>query len=350
MTENLPPAAAGNAERPRILVVDDDPGVLQAVRRLLSREDLEVILANGPLEALNLLRQREMAAVVSDQMMPVMTGVELLTLVRQTWPATVCLMMTACEDMRVVQDVINRHLVHFFVTKPWDSRAFRSLIQEAVQMHQRNLRSAGGAGALSAEILHGIRDQASKSAFSLAKAVDARDKYTHQHSQFVANYAQVVGRAMNLGPEALEELHIGGLLHDVGKIGIPDGVLLKPSRLTNEEFAQIKQHPQIGVSIVDPIGFPFNIMAIVGQHHENYDGSGYPKGLGGDQVALPAQIIHVVDAYEAMAANRVYRTARDPEWIVAEFNRCRGSQFAPGVVDLFLQELKKGNLVAPELT
>jgi putative nucleotidyltransferase with HDIG domain len=330
----------------RVLAVDDDPGILDALRRVLRIPGVELHLAHGPMEAMGKMQEIQAAVVISDHMMPVMTGVELLSLIRQNWPATVCIMMTACEDMRVAQDVINRQLVHFFVTKPWDSRALRELVQKALRVHE-DLRAAAGPRA--ADLQKDIRENAGKAAFSLARAVDARDNYTRRHSENVAAYAQVVGRAMKLGPHQLEELRIGGLLHDVGKIGISDGILLKPGRLTEEEFQVIRQHPTIGESIVEPIAFPWNIAAIVGQHHENYDGSGYPRGLAQDQIVLSAHIIHVVDAYEAMSANRVYRTAREPSWILAEFNRCRGSQFSPAVVDVFLAEYQRGAIQAAEV-
>lgn len=334
---------AGPSPRPRVLVVDDDTGVLHAVRRLLGRGDVEVLLAQGPLEAIALLREKPVAVVISDQMMPVMTGVELLTLVRQNWPATVCIMMTACEDMRVAADVVNRRLVHFFVAKPWDSEAFRALVQDALELSRRQ---TPGLAALDGRLLREIRDQAANAAFSLARAVDARDRYTHRHSENVAAFALLLGRALGLADDRLQELRIGGLLHDVGKIGVSDVILLKPGRLTEAEILTIKTHPEIGVAIIEPISFPWNIAAIVGQHHENHDGTGYPKGLAGEEIALPARIIHVVDAYEAMAANRIYRTARSREWILAEFKRCRGTQFDPQLVDTFLEELTSGRIAA----
>ncbi len=331
----------------RVLAVDDDPGILDALRRVLRIPGIELSVAHGPMEAMGMMQELQAAVVISDHMMPVMTGVELLSLIRQNWPATACIMMTACGDMRVAQDVINRQLVHFFVTKPWDSRALRELVQKALRLHEELRASPGTSGK---DLQKDIRENAGKAAFSLARAVDARDNYTRRHSENVAAYAQVVGRAMRLGPHQLEELRIGGLLHDVGKIGISDGILLKPGRLTEEEFQVIRQHPAIGESIVEPIAFPWNISAIVGQHHENYDGTGYPRGLAQDQIVLSAHIIHVVDAYEAMSANRVYRTARAPEWILSEFARCRGTQFSPAAVDVFLEEYRRGAIQAAEVT
>jgi putative two-component system response regulator len=296
------------------------------------------------MEAMAILRENKIAVVVSDQMMPGMSGVELLTLVRQNWPSIVSIMMTGCDDIQLAADVVNRRLIHYFVTKPWDNEKLRSLIAEAAEVYQKQVKQTEGSFKVDSGLLKELRDSAGKAAFSLARAVDARDKYTHSHSANVASFAQVVGRAMGLDDNDLDELRIGGLLHDVGKIGIPDEVLLKPSKLTDEEFRAIKMHPMIGVSILEPINFPWNIAAIVGQHHENHNGRGYPEGLSGTDIVLAARIVHVVDAYEAMAANRVYRTARDPDWIEKEFERCRGSQFDPDITDVFLEELRAGRL------
>jgi putative nucleotidyltransferase with HDIG domain len=264
--------------------------------------------------------------------------------VRQNWPATVGIMMTACGDIQVAADVVNRRLVNYFISKPWDGKLFVTLVKEAVDVHRALEKNPGGTFQVDATLLRNIREQASKAAFSLARAVDARDQYTHRHSENVSALAVELGRALGLDDVAIEELRIGGLLHDVGKIGVSDSILLKPDRLTEEEYAAIKAHPVIGVSIIEPISFPWNIEAIIRQHHENYDGSGYPDGIRGEDIVLSARIIHVVDAYEAMKADRVYRKARTSEWIESEFTRCRGTQFDPNVDDVFLKELHRGRM------
>jgi putative two-component system response regulator len=331
----------------RVLIVDDDQGVLHAVRRLLGKTGYEVLIAGSPMEAVSVMQRQEVAVVISDHMMPGMSGIELLTLVRQNWPATVGIMMTACGDIKVAADVVNNRLVNYFINKPWDSKLFITLVKEAVEVHRALVNNPGGAFQVDATLLRNIREQASKAAFSLARAVDARDRYTHRHSENVSALSVNLGRALGLDDAAIEELRMGGLLHDVGKIGVSDNILLKPSRLTEDEYKAIKTHPVIGVSIIEPIRFPWNIEAIIRQHHENHDGSGYPDGLQGDEIFIPARVIHVVDAYEAMSSDRVYRKARPLEWIEAEIARCRGTQFDPNVIDVFLIELRAGRLPLP---
>ncbi len=327
---------------PRVLVVDDDPGVLTVVQKLLAHEDFDLKIAQSPLEAISIVREGNIAVIISDHSMPNMTGVELLTLVRQQSPTTACIMMTATTDMKLAEEVVNQRLVHFFVTKPWEPGRLQQIVHQALEIHRRQTQSPEAAYGEAA--LLRAHEHASRAAFALARAVDARDRYTHSHSERVAGLAQKVGRAMGLDPQNLEELRIGGLLHDLGKIGIPDHVLLKPGKLTEAEFHFIKMHPIIGVTITEPIDFPWSIAAIVRQHHENHDGSGYPTGIGGSDICISARIIHVVDAYEAMSADRVYRKSRLPEWIIQEFERCRGSQFDPEVTDVFLDILRRGDL------
>jgi putative nucleotidyltransferase with HDIG domain len=278
--------------------------------------------------------------------MPGMTGLELLSLVRRSWPKTVGILMTACKDVGLAAEAINRSLVQYYIPKPWDNRAFLGLVGEAADLNrQRGLKPGNSTG--DTGMLGYLREQSGRAAFSLARAVDARDRYTHRHSENVAELALVVGRAMGLSDNELEELRVGGLLHDVGKIGISDEVLRKPGKLTRREFDAIRLHPEIGASIVEPVGFVWDIAAIVHQHHEDHDGAGYPRGLLGDNIVLPARIIHVADAYEAMAADRVYRPARSLDSIKKELMRCRGTQFDPVVGDIFLEQLQKGVIPYP---
>jgi putative two-component system response regulator len=322
---------------PRVLIVDDDPGILMALKQLLTSDEgrYELLIASSPIEAISIFRKGPLAVIICDQAMPDMSGVELLTLVRQQSPTTVCIMITGMTDMKLAEEVVNQHLVHYFVTKPWDSGKMQQLLDQAIETHER--RDPGEAYGEAAQLK--AFEHASRAAFSLARAVDARDRYTHSHSSLVSAWSQVMGKTLGLTSDLLEEIRIGGLLHDLGKIGIPDEVLLKTGKLNDKEFHYIKMHPIIGVTITEPIDFPWTITAIVRQHHENHDGSGYPTGISGDEICLPARITHIVDAYEAMSANRVYRNSLPMEKIESEFERCSGSQFDPDLTKVFLNLL-----------
>lgn len=171
---------------------------------------------------------------------------------------------------------------------------------------------------------------------AMAEALDARDAYTAGHSRRVADYSVAIARALALPAEQIERLRIGAMLHDIGKIGIPDSVLLKHERLTEEEFALIRQHPAIGRRILERIGRFQPYLAAVELHHENHDGTGYPHRLRGEEIPLEARIVHVADAYDAMTSNRPYRQRMPEEKVRRILAECAGTQFDPRIVEIFL--------------
>jgi len=176
---------------------------------------------------------------------------------------------------------------------------------------------------------------------SLAMAIDARDHYTRLHSVCVTKYAVMIGETMGLSKHDLELLSHGSLLHDIGKIGIPDNILLKQGKLTEEEVTQLRKHPQIGARILGDDG-PFkDIVPLVLYHHEYYDGSGYPYGLKGEEIPLGARIIAVADAFEAMTSNRPYRQRYSVVKAKEELLKGMGSQFDPTIVKAFIKVLKE---------
>ena len=162
---------------------------------------------------------------------------------------------------------------------------------------------------------------------ALAAAVDAKDPYTHGHSQRVSAYSVMSGRQLGLDDETLAALEMGGLLHDVGKIGVPDAVLTKPDRPTEEEWQLLKRHPVVGAEIVAPVGFSQPVLDVVRHHHERMSGRGYPDGLAGEAIPLVARIASVCDAYDTMTSDRAYRRGLGHENAVAELRRCAGEQF-----------------------
>jgi len=177
---------------------------------------------------------------------------------------------------------------------------------------------------------------------ALAEAIDARDHYTHSHSENVEKYALEIAQELNLAAKDIELISEACQLHDLGKIGIQDSILIKSSALTKEEWKIMKSHPEKGAQILQPLTFMHGVIDLIRQHHENYDGSGYPDKLKGDQIFLGARIIHLADAYEAMISARSYRkTPLTKAAAVEEIKRCTGTQFDPKIVEVFLKVLDK---------
>lgn len=172
---------------------------------------------------------------------------------------------------------------------------------------------------------------------SLSAAIDAKDAYTEGHSRRVAYLGEQIAKNMGLKTNEIERVHIAGLLHDVGKIGVPEAVLCKPSRLTDEEFEEIKKHPEIGYRILKDLTGLEDVLPGVLHHHERLDGRGYPHGLKGDEIPQMARILACADTFDAMSSNRAYRSAMPREKVLAELERCKGTQFDPEVVDAFLK-------------
>jgi len=187
------------------------------------------------------------------------------------------------------------------------------------------------------------KEQKLRFVHALAKFLDSRDPYTANHSENVANYALKIAQEMRLSQEQCEAIHIGGLLHDIGKIGVPESILTKPSRLTNDEFEIIKRHPVQGYEALKHMSFfkKNGVLDIILYHHERYDGKGYPVGLKGEEIPLVARIMSLADSFDAMTSNRVYRFAMDLDYVVKEIEKNKGIQYDPEIADVFLNILKK---------
>jgi HD-GYP domain-containing protein (c-di-GMP phosphodiesterase class II) len=181
---------------------------------------------------------------------------------------------------------------------------------------------------------------------SLMRAMEARDKYTEGHSQRVAEITEQIAKELKFSDERIERINMASMLHDVGKIGIDDSILNKPDKLTNEEFEIIKTHPQIGYSILEDIENLKDILPMVRNHHERYDGKGYPDGKNAEELPLDVFIIQLADSIDAMATDRPYRKAMSEQYIVNEINKYSGTQFHPKVVEAYMSILRKqGKLV-----
>ena len=195
-----------------------------------------------------------------------------------------------------------------------------------------------------ASLYENLRENYFRTVQALVAAVEAKDPYTRWHSTNVAKYAVAIGRDMGMSPTQLEDIHISSILHDVGKIGISERIISKPDRLSREEFDIMKDHPAHGIRILEPIGFAPAIIDAIYQHHERYDGKGYPRGLAGEQITLAARVLNVSDTMDAMLSERPYRGMISAEEVLAELERESGKQFDPKVSETARRLIEKGLL------
>ncbi|MCP5057878.1 MAG: response regulator [bacterium] len=351
---------------PTVLFVDDEVNILKALQRLLRHEGWTVLTANRGSDALALLDRHPAQVVVSDQRMPEMSGVELLSSVRERHPAMVRMMLTGYTEMNVAVEAINQGEIFRLITKPWNDEELKATLRQAFDHYalkneikrlnqvtrEQNLCLQDMNRNLEGKVRDRTRQLAEKhqelriayvqTIRALAEAVDAKDAYTRGHSERVGVYASKMGREIGLPKEVIERVYISGLLHDVGKIGVRDAVIGKPDRLTPEEYEEMKMHPEIGARILQPVEFLSDVVSCVRHHHEWYDGCerGYPDQLGGDSIPLPSRIIIVADTVEAMTSDRPYRKGLQLEAVERELVKYSGSQFDPRCVDVMLRLLE----------
>jgi response regulator RpfG family c-di-GMP phosphodiesterase len=350
-----------------VLFVDDEVNILKALQRLLRSEDMNVLCASRASEALDVLEKHPTQVVVTDQRMPEMSGVDFLAHVRERQPDIVRMMLTGYTEMKVAVDAINRGEIYRLITKPWNDDELRATLRQAfdhadlkaeikrlnqvtreqnfkLQDMNRNLEGkVRDRTKQLAEKHQQLRTAYVQTIRALSEAVDAKDAYTRGHSERVGVYASKIAREMNFPKDMIERVYIAGLLHDVGKIGVRDAVITKPARLTPEEYQEIKQHPEIGFRILEPVEFLRDVAPCVRHHHEWFDGSdrGYPDRLRGDQIPMPSRIILVADTVEAMTSDRPYRKALTLEAVVSEIHKYTGTQFDPKVSEPFLRLLER---------
>ena len=350
-----------------VLFVDDEGNILKAVQRLLRNEPWNVLTASRGSEALEILDQTQAQVVVSDQRMPEMSGVDLLQAIRERRPNVVRMMLTGYTEMNVAVEAINRGEIFRLITKPWNDEELKATLRQAFDhfdlkeeikrlnqiTREQNLKLQDMNRNLEQKVRDRTKQLAEKhqelrvayiqTIRALAEAVDAKDPHTFGHSERVGVFASKMARELGLPKELIERVYIAGLLHDVGKIGVRDAVITKPDRLTPDEYAEIKEHPEVGARILQPVAFLSDLIDCVRHHHEWYDGDdrGYPARLCGDRIPLPSRIILVADTVEAMSSDRPYRKGLPLETVVQELREYSGSQFDPNCVDACLRLIEQ---------
>lgn len=326
----------------KILLVDDDANLLMAMRRNLeSRFSLDT--ANSGLEALDKLDEGgPYAVIVSDLRMPGMDGITLLDKVRQRAPDTIRMVLTGYADMDTVIEAVNEGYIFRFLAKPCSVQVIAKAIEDALTQY----RLVMGRQELMA--LRQLKDAFESVVMGFGRLVEARDPYTAGHQRRVAQLGYALAREMGLDASTREAVRIASLIHDVGKIYVPAEFLNRPGRLSEVEFAVIRSHPQVGYDIMKPLDSHWPLSELVYQHHERLDGSGYPRGLAGDDILMEARVISVADVVEAMASHRPYRPSRGLDGALDEIRKNAGTLYDRDVVEVCLRLFERDNFTFEE--
>lgn len=344
---------------PNILVVDDQEAITELLNELMQSLGYRSATASSAPEALQRLSEQSFDVMFCDIQMPEMTGLDLLRIVKQKGYDATVVMVSALHDTRRAIDAL-RCGAYDYIVKPFqleeveislqrvlehrrlvaENKSYQNnleiLVAERTQQLQLVNADLRATGNRLSETVDELYRTYRSTLGALAAALDLRDNETKGHSERVVAYSLRLGRELGLNEDQLLGLEQGALLHDIGKIGVRDAVLLKPAKLTAEEWVEMRQHTSYGVQILKGVEFLQAGVPVVGQHHEFFDGSGYPNGLSGENIHIFARIFSVADTLDAMTSNRPYRKMLSYEAAATEIQRCSGWQYDPRVVQAFL--------------
>lgn len=322
----------------KIMVVDDESGIIDSLAMFLNRYTVKGY--TDPLEAIEVLKNEHFDLLILDFLMMPIHGDKVVEEIRKFNSSLYILLLTGHKDLAPPLETIKRLDIQGYCEKSDRFDQILLLVESGLKSvsQMRIIQDIN-------EKLELANEQLKEAYYgtieSLRLAVDAKDSYTKHHSDRVSYYSVLIGKQLGLSDEDLETLKQGALFHDVGKIGIPDSILQKPGKLTNEEYDDIKNHPSIGSKILAPAKIFNDLVPMVLHHHERYDGRGYPVGLSGEDIPLMARIVCVADSFDAMTSDRSYRPRFDVITALGELENCKGSQFDPICVDAFLIALRQ---------
>ena len=345
-----------------ILVVDDDVWIIEVISKQLDLAGFTVDTTTYSAEVMDMLQTRPYDLVISDICMPEPDGLMLLKQIRQAYPFLGVLMLTAVNDIEIATQAMKDGASDYLV-KPHRNTQLLVRVERALE-RSHLLREK----ALAHELLekrvneqtHTLREQSNKLSLMLKRllvtykatlkaleaALDVRDQSAPGHCRRVSKLAVRLAQKVGLSGKDLVDIEHGALLHDIGKLGIPDAILMKPGPLTPQERKTVQRHPEIGSQIVGHIDFLRGALPIIRCHHERYDGSGYPEGLGGEDIPILARIFSVVDAFDALTNQRPYNTVHSLQTALEELRQNKGTFFDPRIVDAFIEMMQNQDVNA----
>ena len=324
-----------------ILIVDDDRLNLVTAQNLLT-EEYKIVGVNSGKQAFKYLEKHTPDLILLDIFMPEIGGFEVMKQLQEheDWRKIPVIFLTADRKSETETECF-RLGAYDFITKPFEPTVMLNRVRRTIELdgYRRNLQQRLDEKTREVELV------TIQAITTVANTIDAKDDYTKGHSLRVAYYADNLARKIGWSEEEVQNIHYIALLHDIGKIGVPDSVLNKPFKLTDVEFELIKNHTVMGGEILKDIKMFPNVSLGAKYHHERYDGRGYPNGLKGEEIPMVARIIGIVDSYDAMTSNRVYRKRLQNEIVMQELLKGKGTQFDPFLVDRFIELLEEGEML-----
>lgn len=305
----------------KILIVDDEEMITDSIATYLElTTELIVFTTNNPLEGIEIVKENQIDLVISDFLMPEINGINFFKKIREINNEIVLILLTGYADKENAIKAINEVGLYYYIEKPWNNEELVKIVHNGLEKRELQIELKNKISELESseqeikrlyQLLKQEYDQEKENIedviISLAKAIEAKDEYTEGHAERVKGLAMRLGEELGLGKDKIKILETAAVIHDIGKIGIPEEVLNKPGRLSDEEYQIIKRHPKIGEDICKPLHTLEKTRQLVRMHHEKLDGSGYPDGLKADQLTLEARILTVVDIFDALYSDRPYR-------------------------------------------
>lgn len=333
----------GNLDHPsngyKIIVVDDEEGIIDSLSIFLKRSGYEFTGVTDPMEAIEKVKNEHFDLMLLDFIMTPIHGDQVVEEIRKFNKELYILLLTGHKDLAPPLETIRRLDIQGYCEKSDKFDQLLLLIESGIKaisqmnlIKDMNIKLKDTYDQLERAYMESIQ--------TLRYTVEAKDTYTRGHSDRVSEFSVLIGKYLGLSEADLKTLRIGGLFHDIGKIGVPDSILLKEGKLTDDEYSEIKNHPTIGAHILSTATIFQDIIPIVKHHHEKYDGFGYPGKLKGEDIPYFARIAAVADTFDAMTSKRTYRDALPLETVIAEITRCKGTQFDPKIADVFLDILE----------
>ena len=323
----------------KIIAVDDEQGIVDSLSIFLKRSGYNFVGVTDPQEAIERVKNEHFDLMILDFIMTPIHGDQVVEEIRKFNKELYILLLTGHKDLAPPLDTIRRLDIQGYCEKSDKFDQLLLLIESGIksiaqmnEIKKINIQLSDTYEKLEQAYLDSIQ--------TLRYTVEAKDPYTRGHSDRVSLYSVLIGKYLGLSEKDLKTLEIGGLFHDIGKIGVPDAILRKETKLTDDEYSEIKNHPAIGAHILSSAEIFKDIIPIVKHHHEKYDGNGYPGRLKGEEIPYLARIAAIADTFDAMTSKRTYRDALPLETVIAEFERCRGTQFDPKLDDVLLDILK----------